>query len=176
MLIECDADTYLSYIKDDPVRKGLFDDESVRFKGNFRVFADIDKSGFDTVVNAIVCVVITPTVPQSEQTLRFIQEVGEQLNDEWEKFERELLEKSFGLVLCPYSLWSYNKGAGRRLINNLLEAVPVMYPNVQGLITMSPKTDMAMKFHLGNGAEIMGVNPETINYVYDLSDNEVRVH
>jgi hypothetical protein len=35
---------------------------------------------------------------------------------------------------------------------------------------------MAMKFHLGNGAEIMGVNPETINYVYDLSDNEVRVH
>jgi len=172
MLVECTKEEYLKYMKDDPVRKDLFKDDSVRFTGNFKVFAEVDKSGFDTVVNAIVCVVLSPTIPDSEDVLRFIQELGEELNEDWENDTGT----SFGLVLCPYSLWSYNKGAGRRLINNLLEAVPVMYPRVQGIITMSPKTDMAMKFHLGNGAEIMEVNPETINYLYDLSDNEVRVH
>lgn len=172
MLIECTKEEYLKYMKDDPVRKDLFKDDSVRFTGNFRVFAEVDKSGSDTVVNAIVCVVLSPAIPDSEDALRFIQELGEELNEDWENDTGT----SFGLVLCPYSLWSYNKGAGRRLINNLLEAVPVMYPKVQGVITMSPKTDMAMKFHLGNGAELMEVNPETINYLYDLSDNEVRVH
>ena len=70
MLIECDEETYGKYMKDDPVRPDLFEDDGTRFNGNFRVYADIDKQGFETVVNAIICVVIAPFIPQNEKTLR----------------------------------------------------------------------------------------------------------
>jgi hypothetical protein len=33
-------------------------------------------------------------------------------------------------------------------------------------VTLSPKTDMARKFHLKNGAKIFRENEETVNYEY----------
>jgi len=36
------------------------------------------------------------------------------------------------------------------------------------LITLSPLTDMARKFHLKNGAREVQVNPTTQNFEYDI--------
>jgi hypothetical protein len=33
-------------------------------------------------------------------------------------------------------------------------------------VTLSPKTEMARKFHLKNGAEVFRENPDTVNYLY----------
>src|SRR5210317_1668052 len=74
MLTICDAETYLQFIKDDPVRPDLFEDDVQRFnnKEGFYVFADIDvdEETGATEVNAILCAVICPFIMQDEELLR----------------------------------------------------------------------------------------------------------
>ena len=70
-------------------------------------------------------------------------------------------------------MWSYKKGAGRRLISSLIEFVSVAYPAVGSVVTMSPKSDGALKFHTNNGAEMFSVNENTINYSYELEEGVV---
>ena len=84
--------------------------------------------------------------------------------------EREETQGELGTVLCPYSIWSYQKGHGRKLINNLLEAAPIMHPEVDAVITMSPHTDTAMRFHINNGADIFSNNSKCVNYEYEVPD------
>ena len=84
--------------------------------------------------------------------------------------EREKIFGALGTVLCPYSVWSYQRGHGRKLINNLLEAAPILHPKVDAVITMSPLTDTAMSFHLSNGADIFSTTEDTINYEYEVPD------
>lgn len=67
-----------------------------------------------------------------------------------------------------YTIWSYEKGCGRDLINKASEYIKLEYPQIQNLVTLSPKTEMAEKFHIRNGAWKFRENPETINYAYEL--------
>jgi hypothetical protein len=39
-------------------------------------------------------------------------------------------------------------------------------PEVTTYVTLSPKTEMARKFHLKNGAEVFQENETTVNYLY----------
>jgi len=181
MLTICDAETYLQFIKDDPVRPDLFEDDVQRFnnKEGFYVFADIDvdeKTGA-TEVNAILCAVICPFIMQDEELLRELAaSKGEFINMLSELFEGEFSDESppIASIFTPYSLWSYKKGSGKKLINNLLEAIPERYPNITHVITMSPPTKMAMNFHLGNGAILFSPNVGTINYEYKIE--QVTLH
>ena len=63
-------------------------------------------------------------------------------------------------------LWSYAAGAGRRLIEEAQEKIRQEHPEVDTYVTLSPKTEMARKFHLKNGAEVFRENPDTVNYLY----------
>ena len=45
-----------------------------------------------------------------------------------------------------------------------------MHPEVDAVITMSPHTHTAMKFHLSNGAGIFSSNEKTVNYEYEVPD------
>jgi hypothetical protein len=84
--------------------------------------------------------------------------------------EREKMHGELGTVLCPYAIWSYQKGHGRKLINNLLEAAPILHPEVDAVITMSPHTDTAMRFHINNGADIFSTSIDCVNYEYEVPD------
>jgi hypothetical protein len=48
-----------------------------------------------------------------------------------------------------YTIWSYTAGAG-----------------LETYVTLSPKTEMARRFHLKNGARELRENLDTINYIY----------
>ena len=39
---------------------------------------------------------------------------------------------------------------------------------IKRVVTLSPKTEMARRFHLRNGAREVGVNVVTANFEYDL--------
>jgi hypothetical protein len=81
------------------------------------------------------------------------------------KTERELLQvenhNQDGMKVILYSIWSYKKGCGQKLV----QAVLARYREDR-VITMSPKTDMARDFHLRNGAKVLQVNRTTVNYEY----------
>jgi hypothetical protein len=65
-----------------------------------------------------------------------------------------------------YTIWSYKPGAGARLLRETVGAIRSQYPHITRFITLSPKTEMARRFHTRNGAGMLRENPETVNYEY----------
>ena len=51
-----------------------------------------------------------------------------------------------------YTVWSYERGAGREIVNRVAQQIQRNRPEVKRWVTLSPLTDMARKFHLKNGA------------------------
>jgi hypothetical protein len=135
------------------------------------VYAEINEETGE--IAAVVCVVICKFVPQDETQLKAVA-AGKLQKIEGLLKRREEEYGELGTVMCPYSIWSYQKGFGRKLINNLLEAAPVLHPEVDAAITMSPHTDTAMRFHITNGAGIFSTNFKTVNYEYEVP--EVVLH
>lgn len=84
--------------------------------------------------------------------------------EELEEFTRE-----DGNIIIPYTVWSHEKGAGRTIINKVLNLVKGdPYMNVDRVVTLSPKTEMARKFHLRNDAVQFRMNRTTVNFEYKL--------
>jgi hypothetical protein len=65
-----------------------------------------------------------------------------------------------------YTIWSYAAGAGRTLIEQAQAEIKRQHPEVDTYVTLSPKTEMARRFHHKNGAETYRENPDTVNYLY----------
>ena len=72
-------------------------------------------------------------------------------------------------VACFYTVWSNIPGAGRELLNKTLRHIKATRQHVDTACTLSPKTLMARKFHLTNGATLYRENELTDNYVYDIN-------
>ena len=83
------------------------------------------------------------------------------------KSEMELVSTIHsGNIAIFYTVWSTRKGAGREIIFNIVDYLKEHKPNVKRYVTLSPKTEMAKKFHLRNGAEWIGENETTNNFEY----------
>ncbi len=84
--------------------------------------------------------------------------------EELEEFTRE-----DGNIVIPYTVWSHEKGAGRTIINEVLDLVRGdLSMNVDRVVTLSPKTKMARKFHLRNDAVQFRMNRTTVNFEYEV--------
>lgn len=113
------------------------------------------------------CFFLTPDnyfFPESVCCVSFIGNVP--------KDEEELFADTDSFSVATfYTVWACrgNKnGAGRRIINKALNHVRWFKPFVTRVVTLSPKTDMARKFHLSNGAVELRENETTINYEYQV--------
>lgn len=73
-----------------------------------------------------------------------------------------------GTVCVPYTVWSLRRGAGRAIINELLDYVKKSEENILRVVTLSPNTVMARKFHENNGAKEIATNIVTANFEYKL--------
>jgi hypothetical protein len=60
-----------------------------------------------------------------------------------------------------YTVWSYEKGYGRLILNELLQLL-----QTKRYVTLSPKTEMAKNFHLRNGAKLLANNKTSYNFEY----------
>ena len=79
--------------------------------------------------------------------------------------EEELMSFGWGTFSIFYTVWSKEKGLGRQIIIETWNLLKGQHFNNR-YVTMSPKTEMAMKFHLKNGAILLQENPETNNFEY----------
>jgi hypothetical protein len=134
------TDSLLEYVKDDPVRPEI--SREFRVSDNHFVSALVQ----DTP-EAMVCVSLQDCIPAS---------VEELLTHETENPTMAIF----------YTIWSYQSGAGSQLLRDTVSEIRQMFPNITRFITLSPKTEMAQKFHLRNGAVVFRENAETINYEY----------
>jgi hypothetical protein len=120
----------------DPVRKNI--------PHEWRVHA-ADREMFHLEEKAVICVAHLKRIPTTEE---------------------ELLSFGWGTFSIFYTVWSSERGMGRKIIEetkNLLQSQHFS----NRYITMSPKTEMAIKFHLKNGAILLQENPTTNNFEYE---------
>jgi hypothetical protein len=133
-----DADAWFNK---DPVRPGLTIE--FRTKGGREVFGLMNEDG---EYKAFMCVAYTTAVPSSV-------------------VEMDVLTSVNGSIAVPYTVWSYQRGAGKEIINQLLSLVSEQ-KRVERVVTLSPLTKMARRFHTRNNAVELRVNETTVNFEY----------
>jgi hypothetical protein len=69
-------------------------------------------------------------------------------------------------VAVFYSIWSYSPGAGATLLRQAAEWLLKEHRDIKGIVTLSPQTAMAERFHMKNGARKRKTNQDTVNYEY----------
>ena len=100
--------------------------------------------------------------------------VRPELDLNWRLFaERKIYglkyEDNIEAIVCvAYTVWSRKRGAGREIINKLLEFIKEK-PYIKQLVTLSPLTPMATHFHMKNGAKLISINSTTQNFEYQWS-------
>jgi len=134
------SDDLAGLIKDDPVRPEI--PLSERVNSNSRIY--MLKDGDQTL--AVTCVKFLETIPSAVDDLVVI--IGG------------------ATTAVFYTIWSYTAGAGRDLIVAAQRSIESEFPEIQTYVTLSPKTEMARRFHLKNGARELRENVDTINYIY----------
>lgn len=65
-----------------------------------------------------------------------------------------------------YTIWSYSPGAGATLLQQAAKWLKEEFKDITGIVTLSPQTAMAERFHLKNGAKIRRQNETSVNYEY----------
>jgi hypothetical protein len=65
-----------------------------------------------------------------------------------------------------YTVWSYDKGAGREIVNAVAAHIKETRDDITRYMTLSPLTEMAEKFHLRNGATFFRKGSYCQNFEY----------
>jgi hypothetical protein len=134
-------DEFLRLIKDDPVRPEIPAEQ--RVNSNSQIFVLKNEANEPL---AVTCVKFLADIPATVDEL-----ANAVVNTNTAVF---------------YTIWSYAQGAGRELIEQAQAQITQEHPEVKTFVTLSPKTEMARRFHHKNGATTFRENAETINYLY----------
>ena len=127
-------------IQDDPVRPHLAADW--RMRSGREVYA-LKEDGETT---AVICVAYMDEVPTCEQDMK------------WPGIE----------VAVFYTVWSYKKGAGRKIVLDTANHIKKVHTNIKRFVTLSPLTEMAERFHLRNGATLLAKHKYAQNFEYKI--------
>ena len=71
-----------------------------------------------------------------------------------------------GNIAVFYTVWSKEKGMGRKILFDVLDIMKER--KYSKYITLSPKTEMAKKFHFSNGATLLQENHDSYNFEYGI--------
>ena len=127
------------YVPDDPVRPGL--GAEFRLSGSRQMWGLVN----DNLMRACICTAVCNDVPHNMTEL-------------------VVLDNPKGPIAIFYSVWSYSPGGGRDIVFAVLDYVKNFQ---QRYVTLSPRTNMAHRFHIKNGAKLIFDTPEVSrNYEY----------
>ena len=133
----------LDLIKDDPVRPHI--PTAWRIEDGREVYV-LENSLHEP--RAVICVAYTTDIPTTE-------------------YDLDKLGHNRGNIAVFYTVWSYDRGAGRDIVIQVANWINQIY-NIDRFITLSPKTEMAERFHHKNGAVTLQTNSDTVNYEYTV--------
>jgi hypothetical protein len=137
--------SFLSFIKDDPVRPEIPTEFRV---SDGRIVIALSNDLSNSTPDAMVCVSFHSEIPEN------VAELSTNTDNP--------------TMAVFYTIWSYKPGAGAELLLKAVDSIRIQYPTVTRFVTLSPKTPMARRFHLKNGAAIFRENTDTVNYEYSI--------
>jgi hypothetical protein len=133
-------DPFVKVIKDDPVRPHIPLEQRVNDLAEILIL----KAGEEVL--AATCMQWLKDIPKDEADLINLAETHD--------------------VAVFYTIWSYAPGAGQQLIKAAAEWLLKDYKDIKNIVTLSPPTEMAKRFHLKNGASVHRTNETSVNYKY----------
>ena len=134
-------------LKEDPVRPHITKAERLSDGRQVFVLEKKDK------ILAVICVAYTNKIPKNE-------------------FELSAYNAFDGSCAIFYTVWSYEKGAGREIIERVSNHL-MRRGWIKRYVTLSPLTEMAEKFHLRNGAELIYRGETCQNFEYFMEAENV---
>ena len=108
-------------------------------------------------IYAVMCFAFTNQIPKS------VKELDKLSKDAF--LQSALRDQKVGKIAVAYTVWSKKKGGGKLIVKQVFKMIKKSN-HLNRLITLSPLTEMATKFHLRNGAKLLHINETTQNFEY----------
>jgi hypothetical protein len=110
-------------------------------------------------IYAIMCFAYTNQVPKN------VEQLDKFSHDAY--LQSAQRDQNIGRIAIAYTVWSKKKGGGKLIVKEVYKKIK-QSNHLDRLITLSPLTDMATKFHSGNGAKLLQINETTQNFEYEV--------
>jgi len=140
-------------IEEDPVRPEL--DNNFR-TGYGRKIYGVEYLG---EIHAVMCFAYTNKIPKS------VDELEKLSTDAF--LQTAMRDQAGGQIAIAYTVWSKKKGGGKLIVKEVFKKIKKSN-HLNRLVTLSPLTDMATKFHERNGAKLIQINETTQNFEYKV--------
>ena len=138
---------------EDPVRPEL--DVSFRTSNGRKIYG----VKYKKEIHAVMCFAFTNKVPKNVEELdKFSQDAH---------LQSTLRGQNVGQIAIAYTVWSKKKGGGKLIVNEVFKKIKKSN-HLNRLVTLSPLTKMATKFHSKNGAKLLQVNENSQNFEYEI--------
>jgi hypothetical protein len=139
--------------EEDPVRPEL--DNEFRTGYGRRIYG-VEYQG---EIYAVMCFAYTNIIPKS------IEELEKLSTDAF--LQSAMRDQSGGQIAIAYTVWSKKKGGGKLIVKEVFKKIKKSN-HLNRLVTLSPLTEMATKFHTRNGAKLVQINEKTQNFEYKV--------
>ena len=138
---------------EDPVRPEL--DVSFRTSNGRKIYG----VKYKKEIHAVMCFAFTNKVPKNVEELdKFSQDAY---------LQSTLRGQNVGQIAIAYTVWSKKKCGGKLIVNEVFKKIKSSN-HLNRLVTLSPLTKMATKFHSKNGAKLLQVNENSQNFEYEI--------
>ena len=108
-------------------------------------------------IHAVMCFAFTNEIPKS------VEDLDKLSKDAF--LQSALRDQKVGKIAIAYTVWSKKKGGGKLIVKEVFKMIKKSN-HLNRLVTLSPLTEMATKFHLRNKAKLISVNETTQNFEY----------
>ena len=110
-------------------------------------------------IHAVMCFAFTNNIPKTVDELDLLSKDA--------FLQSAHRDQNVGKIAIAYTVWSKKKGGGKLIVKEVYKMIKKSN-HLNRLVTLSPLTEMARKFHLRNGAVELQVNDETQNFEYKV--------
>ena len=139
--------------KEDPVRPEL---DNVFRRSYGRKIYGVKYKG---ETYAVMCFAYTNEIPKN------VEELDKFSHDAF--LQSAQRDQNVGQIAIAYTVWSKKKGGGKLIVKEVFKKIKKSN-HLNRLITLSPLTEMATKFHTKNGAKLIRINETTQNFEYKV--------
>ncbi len=108
-------------------------------------------------IHAVMCFAFTNEIPKT------VEDLDKLSKDAF--LQSALRDQKVGKIAIAYTVWSKKKGGGKLIVKEVFKMIKKSN-HLNRLVTLSPLTEMATKFHLRNGAKLLHKNKTTQNFEY----------
>ena len=110
-------------------------------------------------IHAVMCFAYTNKIPKS------VEELEKLSTDAF--LQSAMRDQKGGQIAIAYTVWSKKKGGGKLIVKEVFKKIKKSN-HLNRLVTLSPLTEMATRFHERNGAKLIQINENTQNFEYKV--------